>query len=664
MIGKRSKLTWLMVSLSAVALAGCEWLIPETVTGDPELKAFGSCSELESYVQLEALDTSEMVVAQLADGEAYEPFGFVNASSLAGGVTGTSLGAGTEYSSTNNQEEGVHESDIVQADATDLYVLRGDRLYVLAAISATQRNVATRAILDIPGDPLEMILGGDRLVVFTRTGQSDVLARYASIAATRPSDNSVLTALVYDVSDSSNPQLVREVSADGEFVAARRVGGSVYMVARAALGSTFAVPEDEDPDDWLMQETARIGASSFDTWMPYVYNVSYDAGAARAATGGRPSCTTAFRSETASGTSALAIVSFDVYDLDVDVETTTIFGDGTLVYASADAILLAQTNYIAEAGRSMTSGAVEFTFGDEASDAVDVIEGFGAGDPVTGAATDIHRFDLTPEGARYRSSGRVPGFPLNVFALDEHNEQVRVVTHEATDLEGTNVFVLDDGYDRRTDPLMLAVDTSEHGTMDIVGSLTELAPTEDLYGVRFVDDYAYVVTFEQVDPLWVIDLTRPTVPQLRGELEVTGWSSYLHPIEGGRLLAVGSDRRDNGNLKVSLFDVSDPDRPDAINEIVSRGYESFALEDHRAFRYLERAHLLAVPADGREHQLQFFDVERNSLRSLGTMTQSVSGGTAPILRSYQIGDYLYVYSTAAISAVNIETLETSDTVRF
>ena len=638
MLGKQN-IIFALLSLSAIAITGCEL---ETVTGAPELIPFESCSQLENHVQLEAINTTRLVVEEHENGQTYEPFGFVNASTAGGSGS-------VEFSSTNNQEEGVHESDIVQADSTHLFTLRGDRLFIISAITANQREMETDSIIDLPGDPIEMILEGNRLVVFSRTGQSEVLSRYANVAADRPNDNPVLTALVYDVSDRSNPEMIREVSADGQFVAARRVDDKVYMVARSALASNFEVPEEEDPDEWLMRETDRIGDETFDSWMPYVYNISYEnANSTPDATGGRPSCTSAYRSQTASGTSALAIVSFDVINVEVDVETTTIFGDGTLVYASTDAILLAQTNFIA----------------DEIEDPEDVAFNLEEQQEViTGAATDIHRFDLESAGARYRSSGRVPGFALNVFALDEHNDQVRVVTHEATDLDGSNLFILDDGQNQQNDPLMLGSSTS-NTTMDIVGRVTEIAPTEDLFGVRFMDEFAYVVTFEQTDPLWVIDLSNSSQPRVRGELEVPGWSSYLHPISNDRLLAVGEDGEWDGDLKVSLFDVSNPDRPTAVNELVSWGYQSLALEDHRAFRYLESSQLLAVPVSGRDHRIQFYNVTSNSLTESTSFMQNVTGATAPILRSYQIGDYLYVYSTAAVSAVNLNSLLGSDTLSF
>ena len=100
--------------------------------------------------------------------------------------------------------------------------------------------------------------------------------------------------------------------------------------------------------------------------------------------------------------------------------------------------------------------------------------------------------------------------------------------------------------------------------MKIIGKVEDLAKGELIESVRFVGNMAYVVTFRQTDPLFVIDLNDPKNPTVKGELKIPGFSEYLHPMADGLLVGVGRDGTSsgtNGDSKVSLFDVSNPYEP-------------------------------------------------------------------------------------------------------
>ena len=111
--------------------------------------------------------------------------------------------------------------------------------------------------------------------------------------------------------------------------------------------------------------------------------------------------------------------------------------------------------------------------------------------------------------------------------------------------------------------------------------------------MRFLDDIAYAVTFERIDPLYTVDLSNPNDIKVLGELEVTGFSEYLHPIEGGKILAVGQETDDRGSiigLQVSLFGASDPTDLSLIDRLVLLNEEngstsSGASWEPKAFRY-------------------------------------------------------------------------------
>jgi len=136
--------------------------------------------------------------------------------------------------------------------------------------------------------------------------------------------------------------------------------------------------------------------------------------------------------------------------------------------------------------------------------------------------------------------------------------------------------------------------------LSALGSLSGLAPDERVYAARFMGDRLYVVTFRQVDPLFVIDLAAPAAPVLLGQLKVPGYSDYLHPINGTHLIGIGKDATDQGlvlGLKLALFDASTPTAPAEAYSLVlgDRGTQSAALDDHKAFSYDAARRLLTLP---------------------------------------------------------------------
>jgi uncharacterized secreted protein with C-terminal beta-propeller domain len=139
--------------------------------------------------------------------------------------------------------------------------------------------------------------------------------------------------------------------------------------------------------------------------------------------------------------------------------------------------------------------------------------------------------------------------------------------------------------------------------LNIVGSLEGLAPGETIYSARFMGERGYLVTFKQVDPLFVIDLSDPHHPEELGYLKVTGYSDYLHPYDENHLIGIGKETTEEGEfawyqgVKISLFDVSDVSNPREIDkEIIGhRGTDSPVLWDHKAFLFDQSRNLMVIP---------------------------------------------------------------------
>jgi hypothetical protein len=132
------------------------------------------------------------------------------------------------------------------------------------------------------------------------------------------------------------------------------------------------------------------------------------------------------------------------------------------------------------------------------------------------------------------------------------------------------------------------------GTPVRLGSLV-LGQNESVRGTRFDGTRVYVVTFLQIDPLWIVDNSKPSAPAIVGHLEVPGFSTYLEPL-GDRLVTIGLL---DGRVTVSLFDVADPAAPKALSQIpvTDRGAWSEATWNEKAFSVNPNAGLIMVPVD-------------------------------------------------------------------
>ena len=198
--------------------------------------------------------------------------------------------------------------------------------------------------------------------------------------------------------------------------------------------------------------------------------------------------------------------------------------------------------------------------------------------------SSIHRIQIEGDEIEYVASGEVPGMVLNQFSMDEYDGYFRVATTTYGETPQNHIYILD-------------------MDLNIVGSLEDLAPGETIYSARFMGERGYLVTFRQVDPLFVIDLSDPYNPGVLGYLKITGYSDYLHPYDENHLIGIGKETTEEGEfawyqgVKISLFDVSDVNNPIEISkyEIGNRGTDSPVLWDHKAFLFAQSRNLLVIP---------------------------------------------------------------------
>ena len=219
------------------------------------------------------------------------------------------------------------------------------------------------------------------------------------------------------------------------------------------------------------------------------------------------------------------------------------------------------------------------------------------------AATEIYRFDLRAGGLELAAKGSVPGYIESQFSADQYNGHLRLVT---TKNESTYRTYVDAAYDftnyrwdeSSTSSGLYILDAG----LNVVGSVTDLAPGEQVYSARFDGDVAYFTTFRNVDPLFAVDVSDPTAPKVLSALKISGFSEYLHSWTEGKLFGFGYEAdEDTGRtrgLKLVMFNTEDKTDVRAENSLVLYADYSQALYDHKAFFIDSAKNIIGFAGDG------------------------------------------------------------------
>jgi inhibitor of cysteine peptidase len=253
--------------------------------------------------------------------------------------------------------------------------------------------------------------------------------------------------------------------------------------------------------------------------------------------------------------------------------------------------------------------------------------------------TTIYRVDVDGLSMRVSAKGDVRGLLLNQFSMDEKDGYLRLASYSGDWQDRRNaVYVLD-------------------SNLTAVGSIEDIAINETIQSSRFIGDTLYLVTFRQVDPLFVIDLSVPEAPVIIGELTVPGFSTYLHPVDDDHILGIGSE---GSSTKISLFDVSDPTEPREVSKYLIGNYSySTASWEHKAVLFDAEKELLVIPASMYDYSSynssSGFYVFKVSVDSGISLRGTISHDNASFYwygndRALYIGDYLYTITGSTIKA--------------
>ena len=194
--------------------------------------------------------------------------------------------------------------------------------------------------------------------------------------------------------------------------------------------------------------------------------------------------------------------------------------------------------------------------------------------------------------------------------------------------------------------------------LEKVGEVKDLAPDERVYSVRFMGDYAYFVTFRQTDPLFCVELKDPKNPKVLSALKIPGFSNFLFPFGEGKLLGIGMDADEitgrARNVKISMFDISNPADVKEASKFVTKYYYSDATNSHKASLVDVKRNLIGFSAEnGNSGEYVIFKYENGSFKNVFSVNLE-SFDNAYSVRGICIGNNLYIITEDFISAYDLD----------
>ena len=687
--------------------------IPSRTVASPQLFSYDDCQDLEDALKQSIEEEYRIQLLQAVEEQySYGGVGIWDDVALAedsasaeSGNTATTRStpsrvAGEDFSETNNQEAGVDEADFVKTDGYHIYYLQGQRLHIFGVPEFG--DLVDTSNTTLSGTPVAMMLDGNQLVVISNLNPWSIDRSHPVVDAMGWDEEygswrtSALTKFtVFDITDRSQPEIDRELFIEGNYITAREINGTVRTVTHAwmdiqGVQSWLNLPtgywnlDYEDPLRLEIREKIAyqtmeanreaLDAMNLDDLIPQVYE--YSGGEVSVHAMSDNACRDFVAPEDGFNRGISSIFSLQLNAETFDYDVDHVVGTYPLVYASTDLLVLAESAF-----------DWWWFWGNNGANEM----------------TNLHTFDISASDATlYTGSGRVNGTVVNHFALSEHEGVLRVATTtgqwarwwmEDPEPMSSQLVTLVRNIDIETEKQILV----EAGRVD------GLAPGERIWSARFDGDRAYIVTFEQIDPLWVIDVSDETNPTVLGELKVPGVSTYIHPLSRDHLLTIGLSPAnadgtglDWSGTQLSLFNITEPDTPTQdtalrLSPVASSdgdGWQwswSEATYESKAFQYWAPASMLAVPLstyrytetyeNGRYSwsyeyvsKLMLVDIDEanGSMSVHGEVnhsslfsnedTQRVWWDDQNIRRSIFMGDFVYAFSSAGVTATHLETL--------
>ncbi len=632
----------------------------------------------------------------------------------------------SDYSTTNNQVEGVDEADIVKNDGKYIYVVSGNygtnKVVIVDAYPADEMKIVKE--IDLNRTISQIFLNDDKLIIFSQgyeeveidgdvmpvEGDSGIGSTERKMAA---SDSAIgiwpgprnygrqKTYIdVFDVRDKNDIELENSYSVSGNYRDARMIGTYVYLISNEYANYNYPMPMYEI--NGVRSEMPIKSIYYFDYAGEYTFTtvsaLDLEKGDFESKVYLMDSGGSVYVSEDN------IYLTYQKY-IDYNTRMDMMINDGILPILpenereKADKVLESDKE-IYDKYNSIYQIAVDYSeslkgkerseFDEKLRDSIQEVESEIS---ITYMKTVINKINIDEDNIEYEGKGEVNGNVLNQFSMDENERYFRIATTSGEQWQGTsknNLYVLDKD-------------------LEIVGKLEGLAKGETIYSVRFIGERAYMVTFKSVDPFFVIDLSEPAEPKVLGYLKIPGFSNYLHPYDENHIIGIGKDVNESidadkvhseeaiyytavRGVKISLFDVSDFEHPKETAKFVigDRGTDSSALYDHKAFLFNKEKNLIVLPISLYELDQSKFgsgkmpeyvypelvwqgayvlniNEDEISLRGRATHQKvdpkNYTGWGYDVQRSLYMGDVLYTISQVKIKANDLDSVKDINEVK-
>lgn len=539
-----------------------------------------------------------------------------------------------DYSTTNNQVEGIEEGDIVVTDGRYIYALLDNKLVVTDAKDAKNMQViATKAFQENEYATKLMLYKGVLIVAYEGYDEKKITGKDYTQATYYTKFK------FYDVKDPKNMQLVREIGQEGTAAGIRQYGDTLYIVTNSS------------PNYWLMQEGIDVELR------PVMYDSSKQ-NTSEPLPVEKISILPHSQEPNYTTITTLNLTNYEKGSM----TTQSYLGSGATLYMSQKAIYVT---------------APKFEYTTPATENEVLVDRLML--PAS-QNTNVYKFAIDKTAVQLVAQNEVKGMLLNQFSMDEYNGNLRIATTEGfawgKNADSKNhLFILD-------------------SKLQQIGALTDLARGERIYSVRFMGEKAYIVTFKEVDPLFVIDVANPRQPKVLGELKIPGFSNYLHPLGENHLIGIGYDtevRMDSYSkepfivtkgMKLALFDVTDLANPKEQDAVIigGRGTYSAVQYDHKALmRNVEKGYygfpVTIYDENGKGEMrylgtgAQVYEVTTKGITLKGDLIDKAQANEQyeqwekAVQRIIYIDDAVYTISSEEIKSYNIDSFRQLDEVK-
>ena len=515
-------------------------------------------------------------------------------------------------SETNTQVENVDEADIVKVDNNYIYYISNKKVVIIRADNP--ENAEKVSEIDYTNqefNPNEIFVNNNHLIVIGNINEEITVIN--SIDETLTKDIAFAPEykcgiIIYDISNKGLPKEVRKIEIEGVYLSSRMIDDSIYLIANKNIYVSGLIKNEiEDLDE------NNYKVHYTDTIISQEEKIiDYDK---------------IYYFEQMESSNYLTMLGINLNNNE-EADIQTFLGAGDIVYASERNLYLAKTN----------------------------IE-YDTNFKIQNSNTKILKFKLNNGKIEFQVEGVIDGVVNNQFSMDETGGYFRIATTtgDIWNLDETtsnNLYILNE-------------------KLEVVGKVTDFAKQEKIYSVRYMNDKAYVVTFKEVDPFFVIDLSEPTNPQIIGELKLPGYSTYLHPYDENHIIGIGYDTKEDGTrimnngMKMVMFDVSNLSNPQVLFkiDIGDKNTSSEITYNHKSILYSKEKNLIAFPIlnYGRKQinsSAVIYEINlEKGFKLKGEITNLTNNYLENVERIVYINDVYYTLSKELIKVANMETLK-------